>query len=107
MRDRPTLTRLMLAVAIVGLAAAAGPAEAQQARFCGVVRFTGRTCATVPGIGAAAGRTFDISNMTPMPRRNSTISGSGTVRGISHCARATNRLAHVSWRRVSVCPEAR
>ena len=105
MQANRTLTSLGLAASIAaGAAATTGPAVAQHVSFCGVVRFTGRTCATVPGSGTSAGRTFDISNTTPMPRRNTTIAGSGTLRGISHCARANNRLAHVSWRRVAVCP---
>lgn len=99
---------VVLAVSIlVGAAAMAGPAEAQQASFCGVVQSTGRTCITVPGSGASAGRTFDISGLSRAPRRNATISGSGTVRGVSNCPRATGRLAHVTWRSVTVCPQAR
>lgn len=108
MQDSRALSSLVLATSIlVAAAAMAGSANAQSVRFCGVVRATGRTCLTVPGSMGATGRIFDISSVTPRPRRNSTISGSGTVRGISHCSRATGRLAHVSWRRVSVCPQAR
>jgi hypothetical protein len=98
---------LLALVTLVGAAATASAADAQQASFCGVVRFTGRTCVTVPGSGRSTGRTFDISDLARLPRRNTTIAGSGTVRGISHCSRATGRLAHVTWRRVTVCPQAR
>ncbi len=101
------LSGLALAVSmLIGVEAMAAGAHGQSVRFCGVVRFTGRTCATVAGSGASTGRIFDLTNASPLPRRNSMIAGSGTVRGISHCARANGRLAHISWRRVTVCPQA-
>ena len=100
------LSSLALAVSIlIGVGAMAVSVHAQSVRFCGVVRFTGRTCATVAGSGASTGRIFDLTSANPLPRRNSMIAGSGTMRGISHCARANGRLAHISWRRVTVCPQ--
>ena len=105
-RRLPCIQVLALTV-LAGELAPAPPAAAQNASFCGAVRFTGRHCLTVPGSMGSTGRTFDISTVTPRPSRNSTISGSGAVRGISQCSRASRRLTHVSWRRVSVCPLAR
>jgi hypothetical protein len=101
------LSSLALAAAILaGAVAAASPADAQNASFCGVVSVRGH-CMLVSGSVGSTGRTFDISTASPRPRRNATISGSGLVRGISGCVGATGRLAHVTWRRVSVCPLAR
>jgi len=107
MQTRRALSSLVLAASIlVGAAAAAGPADAQNASFCGVVRVRGH-CMLVSGSMGSTGRVFDISTASPRPRRNTTISGSGLVRGISGCVGATGRLGHVTWRRVSVCPLAR
>ena len=104
---RALLSAVLAASVLSGAAVAAGPAAAQNASFCGVVRVTSRNCVNVAGSMGNVGRVFDISDASPPPRRNSTISGSGVVRGISRCASANRRLTHVSWRRVSVCPLAR
>lgn len=108
MQDRPTLSSLVLAASIIiGAAAVAGAADAQQASFCGQVRYTGRSCVTVPGSMANVGTRFDISGARPPPRRNTTVTGTGTLRGVSRCSRANRLLTNVSWRRVSACPRAR
>jgi hypothetical protein len=109
MQVNRALPRLALAIAIlVGAAAAAGPADAQWAHFCGMVRQVGRgACLIVPGSMSGLGRHFDVSSARPLPRRNTTIAGSGLVRGLSHCSRADRRLDNVTWRRVSVCPLGR
>jgi hypothetical protein len=108
MQARRALVSAALAASVLTAAGAvAGPPPAPNASFCGVVRVTSRNCVTVPGSIGNVGRVFDISGASPLPRRNSTISGSGVVRGISRCSSANRRLTHVSWRRVSVCPLAR
>ena len=106
MLSRRAVTGLVLVGSLL-VGEAAGAAQAQQRRnFCGVVRVRTRACLVVPG-GIADNAVFDITSAKPRPRRGAMISGSGFERGFSNCIRADRRLSQVTWRRVTVCPQAR
>src|SRR6185437_10933659 len=104
MQTRRALSSLALVATV--LAAAAGPAVAQnRAGFCGVVKYVGRNCVLVAASRAGT-RDFDITGARPITREGEMIAGTGRMQGLSPCTHSNRHLIHVSWRKVTACPAA-
>ncbi len=107
MQTRRALSSLaLLATVLAAAAATGGPASAQnRASFCGVVKYVGRNCVLAPASRAGT-RDFDITGARPLAREGVMIAGTGRMQGLSPCTHNNRHLIHVSWRQVTVCPQA-